>query len=149
MQRRRLKEERDHHPLPGDPERHPSPDRGAQQPQHHAVSGERRPGRKTQGPHCTIRPARGGMELTTHTAVTSVPDSKSRYSTSQKGQTVFSLCTRGGGRVYVNLTQCAHAIPDASASMHSLPATFTLVLLLLDTVVQAKLSEQEVKYLSV
>lgn len=44
MQRGRPEEERDHHPLPGNAERHPGPDRGAQQPQHQAVPGEQRPG---------------------------------------------------------------------------------------------------------
>lgn len=60
MQRGRPEEERDHHPLPGNAERHPGPDRGAQQPQHQAVPGEQRPGWETQGTHFTIRPAGGG-----------------------------------------------------------------------------------------
>lgn len=44
MPRGRPEEEGDHHPLPGNAERDPGPDRGAQQPQHQAVPGEQRPG---------------------------------------------------------------------------------------------------------
>lgn len=60
--RGRPEEERDHHPLPGDAQWHPGPDRGAQHPQHQAVPGEQRSGGETQGAHFTVRPARGGNE---------------------------------------------------------------------------------------
>lgn len=66
VQRGRPEEERDHHPLPGDAERHPGPNRGAQHPQHQAVPGEQRPGREAEGAHIAVRPAREGTDPDTH-----------------------------------------------------------------------------------
>ena len=53
-------EEGHHHSLPEHAQRHPGPDRGAQQSQHPAVSGEQRPGGETQRAHLAVRPERGG-----------------------------------------------------------------------------------------
>lgn len=59
--------QRDHQSLPEHAERHPGPDRGAQHAQHQAVQREQRPGRETQGAHCTVRPEGGGREPYTTT----------------------------------------------------------------------------------
>lgn len=140
VQRRRLKEERDHHPFPGDSDRHSSPDRGAQQQKHQAVSGEQRSGRKTQVPHYTIRPARGGTEQTTHTHT----HLKSRYS---EALNIFSFSAPD--RLEFRFIWCTLLMKTTRTCDHTSFAIFSLVLFLLDTVVQPILFERKIKFLPV